>query len=108
MSSKANTNKKSIFLVDDHIINLKIGANTLEEFYNVTTLNSGKRLLKMLEKNKPDLILLDIEMPEMSGYEAILHIKAKEDTKHIPIIFLTAHSDSDSELKGLSPARLTT
>ena len=82
-----DTGKKTIFLVDDHVINLKIGANTLEEFYNVTTLNSGAKLLKMLEKNRPDLILLDIEMPEMSGYETIELIKSNESIRDIPIIF---------------------
>ena len=94
--------RKSIFLVDDHIANLKIGAATLEKHYNVTTLNAGARLLKMLEKNHPDLILLDIDMPEMNGYEAIQHLKANDDTKNIPVIFLTAHSDGASELEGLS------
>ena len=97
-----NTGRKTIFLVDDHIANLKIGASALTELYNVTTLNSGAKLLKMLEKNSPDMILLDIDMPEMSGYEAIRHIKSNEKTKHIPVMFLTGQTDNQSELEGLS------
>jgi putative two-component system response regulator len=77
-------------------------ANILAESYNVVTLNSGARLLKMLEKQHPDLILLDIEMPEMSGYETISHIKSNENQKHIPIIFLTAQNDTENEFKGLT------
>nr|AGS54394.1 response regulator [uncultured bacterium contig00104] len=56
----------------------------------------------MLEKNTPDLVLLDVEMPEMNGYEAIEIMKAKKETAKIPVIFLTAKSDNESELKGLS------
>jgi putative two-component system response regulator len=97
-----STEQKTIFLVDDNTTNLTAGRNTLAEHYNIFTLNSGERLLKMLEKTIPDLILLDIEMPEMDGYDIIKIIKNKEATWHIPIIFLTAKSDSDSELKGLS------
>ena len=94
--------RKTIFCVDDAVTNLTIVKNMLAETYNVFTMNSGARLLKMLEKNIPDLILLDVEMPEMNGYEAIKIIKNKKETEHIPIIFLTAKNDTASELEGLS------
>ncbi|MCL2318827.1 MAG: response regulator, partial [Treponema sp.] len=94
--------RKTVFLVDDDITNLAIGNKVLNEVYDVFTLNSGARLLKMLEKRIPDLILLDVEMPEMNGYEAIKQIKGNEKTLDIPVIFLTAHSDGESELEGLS------
>ena len=96
------TDRKTIFLVDDDLTNLTIGSNTLSEVYNVFTLNSGARLIKMFEKRMPDLILLDVEMPEMNGYETIQLIKSNEKTKNIPVIFLTAQSDAENELKGLS------
>jgi putative two-component system response regulator len=97
-----NTERKTIFLVDDNLTNLTVGKTALAEHYNVFTLNSGDKLLKMLEKNIPDLILLDIEMPEMNGYDVIKIIKNKEETKHIPVIFLTARDDVEGELEGLS------
>jgi putative two-component system response regulator len=94
--------KKTIFLVDDNITNLTVGRNALSGHYNVSTINSGERLLKMLEKSIPDLILLDIEMPEIDGYDTIKVIKSKEETEHIPVIFLTAKNDAEGELEGLS------
>ncbi len=101
-NESAATKRKTIFLVDDNITNLTMGRNVLSGHYNVATVDSGQRMLKMLEKNIPDMILLDVEMPEMNGYDAIKIIKSKRETKDIPIIFLTAKSDSDSELEGLS------
>jgi putative two-component system response regulator len=94
--------KKTIFFVDDNAVNLTMCNDVLSGIYNVFTFNSGTRLLKVLEKHTPDLILLDIEMPEMDGYETIKFLKGKDETKDIPVIFLTAKSDSDDELKGLS------
>ncbi|MDR1830668.1 MAG: response regulator [Candidatus Fibromonas sp.] len=94
--------RKTVFLVDDNTTNLTAGKAVLAERYKVLTLDSGERLLKILEKNIPDLILLDIEMPEINGYETIKAIKNKRETEHIPVIFLTAKSDVDNELEGLS------
>ena len=97
-----NKERKTIFLVDDDITNLTVGKNAIAEFYNVFTMDSGARMMKMLEKNIPDLILLDVNMPEMNGYDAIKILKGDKGTKDIPVIFLTAQSDNDSELEGLS------
>ena len=97
-----NTDRKTVFLVDDNVIILTIGNEALAETYNVFTINSGTQLLKILEKNIPDLILLDIEMPEMNGYETIQRLKAKEETKNIPVIFLTAKTGGEDELHGLT------
>ena len=94
--------QKTIFLVDDDVTNLVAGDVTLSRLYKTFTMNSGFLLLKMLERNIPDLILLDVEMPEMSGYETIEILKKREETRNIPVIFLTAHNDTESELKGLS------
>jgi len=96
-----DTKRKTIFLVDDDMTNLTIGKKALAGSYNVFTLNSGAVLLEMLENLQPDLILLDVNMPEMDGYEAIRLVK---QGKHagIPVIFLTALSNEEMELKGLS------
>lgn len=98
----AATDRKTIFLVDDDPTNLMAGRNALEGHYDVLTLNSGERLLSTIEKKAPDLILLDVEMPEMNGYEVIKAMKGSDVTADIPIIFLTAKNDSESELIGLS------
>ena len=96
------TERKIIFLVDDDPTNLAAGSVTLDQHYDVLTFNSGERLLKTLEKASPDLILLDVAMPEMDGYEVIKRLKSNTETARIPVIFLTAKNDAESELEGLS------
>jgi len=91
---------KTIFLVDDNASNLTVGRNLLSGVYNVYTCNSGVRMFKLLEKIRPDLILLDVEMPEMGGYEVIQQLKGSQNTSDIPVIFLTAHDDEETEIKG--------
>jgi putative two-component system response regulator len=94
--------RKAIYLVDDDLTNLTVGIDAIEEYYDVLTLSSGELLLQMLEKNIPDLILLDVEMPGMNGYDVLARLKGDPRTANIPVIFLTAMSDGSSELKGLS------
>jgi len=94
--------KKLIILVDDNLANLKIGNNLLEEKYTVATAPSAAKMFSLLKNNTPAIILLDIDMPEMNGYEAIKLLKSKPETKDIPVIFLTAKSESEDELTGLS------
>jgi class 3 adenylate cyclase/CheY-like chemotaxis protein len=74
----------------------------LAEKYEVFTAPSAQKMFGLLEEIKPSLILLDIEMPEMNGYEAIKVLKEKSETQDIPVIFLTGKTDSDNELEGLS------
>ena len=96
-------NKKAkdlILVVDDQPNNLKLIANVLGQEYSLSIANSGINALKMLENGVPDLILLDVMMPEMDGFEVCKKIKENENTKNIPIIFLTAKSDIDDIVKG--------
>ena len=97
-----STERKTVFIVDDDLTNLAVGSETLSKHYDVFTFNSGSLLLKRLERHIPDLILLDVNMPEMDGYEVIHRIKKNQETSSIPVIFLTAKNDSESELEGLS------
>ena len=94
--------RKTIFLVDDDLTNLAVGNDTLKPLYNIFTMNSTALLLKRLERYIPDLILLDVEMPEMDGYQTIKILKNREETKNIPVIFLTGQTGVESELKGLT------
>ncbi|AEF81723.1 HD domain-containing phosphohydrolase [Leadbettera azotonutricia] len=94
--------RKTIMLVDDNPINLNAGKTMLKDKYDVYPLLSGEKLFAMLEKVTPDLILLDIEMPELSGYEVIKILKTNPKYEEIPVIFLTSWNDSGSELEGLS------
>ena len=94
--------QETIFLVDDNPTNLMTGQHALGNHYDVLTLNSGERLLRVLEKKKPSLILLDVEMPDMDGYDTIKALKENPDTASIPVIFLTGKTDIGSEIFGLS------
>ena len=100
--SLINAENQIIFLVDDDLTNLEMGKLALEEYYTILTFDSGAKLLHILEKITPNLILLDVEMPHLNGYDLISLIKADEVTKNIPIIFLTGKSNLEDELKGLS------
>jgi signal transduction histidine kinase len=95
------TNPKDVILVvDDQPINLKVIASVLSQEYSLSIANNGVNALKMLEKGLPDLILLDIMMPEMDGFEVCRQIKQNERTKDIPVIFLTAKTDIKDIIKG--------
>jgi putative two-component system response regulator len=94
--------RQVVMLVDDNPSNLTTGKNLLKDNYDVFTIPSGEKLFSVLEKVKPDLILLDIEMPGMNGYEVLKTLKIQAETADIPIIFLTSFSDPGSELEGLS------
>ncbi len=92
--------KKHILVVDDVPSNLKFAEKLLEDKFKLTFTVSGAQALKYLAKNTPDLILLDINMPEMNGYETIQNIKNIPSASKIPVIFLTSALDNDSEIKG--------
>jgi len=94
--------RQKIMLVDDNTVNLTVGKNALIDKYDVFTIPSGEKLLKILERTIPDLILLDIDMPDMTGYDVIKILKANPDTAKIPVVFLTAKTDTQDELMGLS------
>ncbi len=96
------TLRKSIMLVDDNLANLGMGKTMLKNYYEVYALPSAERMFAFLQNVTPDLILLDINMPEIDGYEAIRRLKATRRFAHIPVIFLTAKGDEASELEGFS------
>ena len=97
-----SASRPSILVVDDTPDNLTLIAELLSDSYKVRAANSGEKALKFLQgEHQPDLILLDIMMPGLSGYDVIREIKANPATRRIPVIFLTAMSAAEDEKKGL-------
>lgn len=92
--------KNKILIVDDQPNNLKVISSILSKKYKLYVANSGEKALKILDVELPDLILLDIMMPGMNGYEVCDHLKNDNRTKDIPIIFLTAKSETDDIVHG--------
>jgi CheY-like chemotaxis protein len=97
-----NNKKSLILLVDDNPANLIIGKNVLAGKYSVATASSTEKMFSLLESNSPAMILLDIDMPQMDGYEAIKILKSKPASKDIPVIFLSARNKPDDKQQGLS------
>lgn len=93
---------KHILIVDDDKMNCLISEKTLSESYRVSTVSSGQEALDFLEKEIPDLILMDIEMPEMDGKETVIKIKQEKKWAKIPVIFLTSDSDAETEIDCLN------
>lgn len=89
--------KKIILIVDDDRMNLVTAQNLLVEEYKVISVNSGKQAFKYLEKHIPDLILLDIFMPEIGGFDVMKQLQEHEEWRKIPVIFLTADRKSETE-----------
>jgi len=92
--------KATILAVDDEKINLNIIIDLLGDTYDVVVARSGEKALKQIEKREVDLILLDIMMPEMDGYEVCKILKSNSETQDIPILFITAKTDDASIVKG--------
>jgi len=93
--------QKTIFVVDDSSTNLAMAEEALEKHYLVITLSSANKMFTAMEKITPDLILLDIEMPEMDGFAAIKHLKANPHYEKIPVIFLTSLTEPKVEAEGI-------
>jgi DNA-binding response OmpR family regulator len=92
---------KKIFVVDDEQ-DLLFTVKQVIEFYNkdykVATIDSGKKLFKLLKEESPDLILLDIMLPDINGWEIFKKLKSKSEWKNIPIIFISSVADETSKI----------
>ena len=94
--------KPIILIVDDAPANLSLMAGLLKEVYTVKALNAGSRVLALARQEAPDLILLDVMMPDMDGYEVCRQLKADPVTRQIPVIFVTSMTDAGSEQRGMA------
>jgi len=91
---------KTIFVVDDSDTNLSMAEAALEDQYRVMTMPSATKMFELLEKIMPELILLDIEMPEMNGFQALEKMKSNDLLSSVPVMFLTGRNDADVEARG--------
>ncbi len=88
-----NDEKKKLLIVDDDGTTLRVLKGMLEHEYDVTIVNSGMNAIKAIGKKRPDLILLDYEMPVCDGRQTLEMLRADEESKHIPVVFLTGVND---------------
>lgn len=93
------TFKYKILAVDDNSVSLATIEQALKEKYEVIPLNSGVRALQYLEKNRPDLILLDVRMASKDGVETLREIREMENCQNIPVIMLTSQNDKHTVLE---------
>jgi sigma-B regulation protein RsbU (phosphoserine phosphatase) len=93
--------KKTVLLVDDAPANIKIVKSILKDLYEIRATTSGRKALELAKENPaPDLILMDVLMPEMDGYEVCTQLKLGLETRDIPVIFLTGQTHVDEETRG--------
>ena len=90
-----NNTQKLVFVVDDNDVNLLMVASLLENEYAVLTMQSAERMFLLLKKKRPNLILLDVEMPGMNGLDAIGVLKENPEWREIPVLFLTGWEDEE-------------
>jgi putative two-component system response regulator len=93
--------KSRLLIVDDEPTNIHILSNILSDDYEIRAANGGQRAIEAAISQAPDLILLDMVMPEIDGLEVCKRLKDNEDTKDIPIIFVTSMTDPANEEMGL-------
>lgn len=90
-----------ILIVDDDPINIEILKAALEDEYDIISATTGEKAIDLARKHHPDLILLDVIMPGMDGYDVCEHLKIDKRTEGIPVIFISGLNDMDAEIKGL-------
>ena len=90
-----------LLVVDDQPSNIEALYRTFSPDHQVFMATSGERALAVCKDNPPDLVLLDVVMPDMDGYEVCARLKADSGTRDIPVIFVTSHDDADNETRGL-------
>jgi len=96
-----NTRKQTVLIVDDEPTNIEILNRALGTDYEILAVTSGKEALEIAAHQSPDLIVLDIIMPVMSGYEVLQNLKQSASLKEIPVVFITALDREDRETRGL-------
>ncbi len=98
----SNSDRKLVLIVDDVPTNLSVATGALKDLFRTKVATNGEKALKIASgAEKPDLVLLDVMMPDMDGYEVCRRLKANPETACIPIVFITAKTSQDDREKGL-------
>jgi putative two-component system response regulator len=100
----AEEQRKTILVVDDTEANMDVLVEILDPLYDISVAMDGESALEIAESEHPDLVLLDIMMPGMDGYEVLKRLRANDQTKDIPVVFVSAHSGIDRSLEGADAA----
>ena len=98
----SQTAKFTVLLIDDEVVNIKILSDVLKEDYEVIFATSGEEGLRRAAESSPDIILLDIMMPDMDGYAVCLQLQENPRTAEIPVVYVTALGSTAQEVKGLN------
>ena len=98
---EAPTGRPRLLVVDDQPINIQVMHQIFASQYQVFMATSGQQALDFCHKTPPDLVLLDVVMPGLDGFEVCQLLKADPSTRDIPVIFVTAHTDAVQETRGL-------
>ncbi len=93
--------KYKVLIVDDEEVNIRLIEAYLNEEYEIITAQSGKEAMNKISENKPDIVLLDIMMPQISGYDVCKSIKENDATRFIPVVMITALSGSEAKIKAI-------
>jgi two-component system sensor histidine kinase/response regulator len=93
--------RPTVLLVDDQVLNIELLHQPLSPYYKILAARSGERALEVCAAAFPDLVLLDVEMPGLDGFEVCRQLQANPATRGIPVIFVTSHNDAASEIRGL-------
>ena len=90
-----------VLIVDDQRLNVQLLTDILKEHYDLAIASDGERAIELCERRPPDLVLLDVQMPGLDGYEVCRRLKANPATREIPVIFVTARDSVEDQIKGL-------
>lgn len=94
--------QKTVLIVDDSADNIQLLSGVLKQYYKVKAATRGDRALKIVQKKPPpDLVLLDVVMPEMDGYEVCRQLKENPQTMNIPVVFISGNTSAEEQQKGL-------
>jgi len=99
--SRPGHKRARILIVDDQRLNVQLLSDILKDHYDLVIASDGERAIEICERRPPDLVLLDVQMPGMDGYETCRRLKANAATREIPVIFVTARDSVEDQINGL-------